>query len=342
MKTYVLVSLLIVFALSETQGQRKKSVRNTLTASNYRGNIPTRKKTKYGSVHFYLTSMNYFGDLAPSPNIASTDIKLTKPSFAFGYNYKFQSRFSIEGKFRYGTIQGEDIVSAKDAFRKTRNLSFRNRIKEFSLTFIFDVNNNLGYYIHRPDWSPYIFVGIGVVLHNPQGQAPATNLEGQHLVRSGNWVDLKPLGTEGQYSTLLPTDANYGIKPYSLVQPTIPIGIGFRIRLKRRMDLRSEFTANYFFTDYLDDVSRNYVDLGVLNSDLARSMSYRTNELGTFRSPYTYIGRDGIPYKTEAGYGSEHKDNIRGKKNENDAIFSFSIGISYIVGGRVRSPRYRA
>ncbi len=45
------------------------------------------------------------------------------------------------------------------------------------------------------------------------------------------------------------------------------------------MDLWADIGFRYTFTDYLDDVSENYVDLGVFDNNLARAMSYRSNEL---------------------------------------------------------------
>jgi hypothetical protein len=131
------------------------------------------------------------------------------------------------------------------------------------------------------------------VKHNPQAKVPSDNISNELIDQAGKWVDLRPLGTEGQYSNLLPTDANYGVKPYSLIQPTIPIGVGVKIRMSKRLDVRCEFGVNYFFTDYLDDVSRNYVDLGALKSDLARKMSYKTPDKFSLKRPYSYVGRDG-------------------------------------------------
>ena len=65
----------------------------------------------------------------------------------------------------------------------------------------------------RVKWTPYVYAGIAGFLHNPQAIAPAKDLQGNALAEAGKWVDLRPLGTEGQYSTLASTDVNYGIKP---------------------------------------------------------------------------------------------------------------------------------
>jgi len=113
----------------------------------------------------------------------------------------------------------------------------------------------------RVSWTPYGFIGVAGFLNNPEAQAPATDLQGNSLPEAGKWVKLRPLGTEGQYSTLDPTDANYGIKPYKVAQIAIPFGIGIRLKLNQVMDFSAEWGFRYTFTDYLDDVSRNYVGL---------------------------------------------------------------------------------
>jgi hypothetical protein len=140
---------------------------------------------------------------------------------------------------------------------------------------------------------------------------------------------------------LLDTDANAGIKKYKSFQVAIPFGIGARFRLNEVMDLWGDIAFRYTFTDYLDDVSQNYVDLGVLDSELARAMSYRTGELGTLTDPLTYTGRDGQSYTVQNGYGSEFRDNFRGGKNDRDIYMVTSIRLTYILGATFHKAKFR-
>ena len=106
---------------------------------------------------------------------------------------------------------------------------------------------------------------------------------------------LQPLGTEGQKATLLPTDANAGIQHTKNFRVAIPIGIGARFRLNEVLDFSFEFGFRYLFTDYIDDVSKNYVDLGVFgNNELQRQC--RTEPMRLLHRHYTYTGRDGETY----------------------------------------------
>lgn len=187
--------------------------------------------------------------------------------------------------------------------------------------------------------TPYVFAGLAILHHNPQTKVPGKDLFDQPFANAGEWTDLMPLGTEGQFADLLPTDANFGLKPYKLFQPAIPLGAGIRWKLNESINLLAEVTVWYLFTDYLDDVSHNYVDLGVLESDLAKSLSYRGNELGSLNNRHVYVGRDGNTYAVEAGFGSEHPSNLRGNRFDNDVLFCFSVGASMVLSRLHKAKR---
>ncbi|MEJ0031274.1 MAG: hypothetical protein WDO15_13250 [Bacteroidota bacterium] len=97
-----------------------------------------------------------------------------------------------------------------------------------------------------------------------------------------------------------------------MFQVAIPFGLGARLKLTETLDLWADIGFRYTFTDYLDDVSKNYVDLGALKSPLAQSMSYRTNELKLPTSNHQYKSDyDQKTYTVQAGYGEENPSNIR-------------------------------
>jgi len=246
----------------------------------------------------------------------------------------------------YGTLKGSDFESAdrgdtaNGVYRYQRNLSFRNRIKELSVVASFDLFPNSATYISRVKWTPYGFVGGSIMLHNPQGLAPATDLSGNPLPEAGEWVDLQPLGTEGQNAQLAPDDANAGSKDYKKLQAAIPFGIGVRFKLNEILDFSVETGFRYLFTDYIDDVSKNYVDLGVFGGDeLAKAMSYRSNEVATPTS--TYTGRDGQSYSVLAGYGREQVGNVRGGEGEKDIFMVTTFKVTFILGKYMNRAKFR-
>jgi hypothetical protein len=344
---------------SYSQLNRKNIKKNNRRIASYRGKKTNFGKDKiYNALGFSLSALNYYGDLAPKPSALSTDISFTRPALGLSFSHRFGPRYALTGSFMYGTLTGADAESADKSdtdngvYRYQRNLSFRNRIKEFSVVATFDLFQNMSTYISRVKWTPYAFVGIAVFHHNPQAQVPATQVDGvTPFANAGEWVNLKPLGTEGQNATLFATDANVGIKSYKLIQPAIPFGIGVRFRVNEVIDLAGEFGVRYLFTDYIDDVSRNYVDLGVFGGDeLAKAMSYRTFELAEFNPAsssalHNYTGRDNQQYSVLAGYGEEFNvegsTNVRGNKGDRDIYTAFTIKATYILGKTFHRAKFR-
>lgn len=348
---FSILCLVFLVGLAEqatAQLNRKSIKRNNKRMGSFKGKKYGFKNKAYSAFGFSINALNYYGDISPKPDRVSTDISFTKPAIGVSFMHRFGPRYTFLAEFMYGTLRGSDTESAdfsdqeNGKYRYQRNLSFRNRIKELSAVAYFDLFENDATYISRVKWTPYAFIGVSGFLHNPQAQAPTTDLLGAALPQAGQWVDLRPLGTEGQYSTLLDTDANSGIKPYSKIQLAIPIGFGARFKLNEVMDLWAEVGFRYTFTDYLDDVSQNYVDLGVLNSPLAKAMSYRSNELPANQLPtlQPYVARDGNTYNTIPGYGREYQSNVRGS-NDKDIYMVTSIRLTYIIGATFHKAKFR-
>jgi hypothetical protein len=339
-------ALILLFVLSVTasfgQMSRYSIKRNNKQMANYRGQKRDFKDLAYNAIGLSLNAFNYYGDLSPYPKKGSTDFGLTKPAVGLSFTHRFGPRYQVIGAFTYGAIQGSDQNSAdpndasNGAFRYVRNLSFRNRITEFSAIAQADLFENMQRYSSRPTWAPYVFAGIAVFHHNPQAQVPDIDLFGQPFSNGGSWVDLQPLQTEG--------------KSYSLYQFAIPFGIGVRYRLSDLMDIALEFGFRYTFTDYLDDVSGNYIDLDTFgNNELARALSYRSNEVPLGVSTPVdeiianrYTGYSG--FTTVNGFGHINTDgttNFRGKSDDRDILMLTTLRISYILGKNFNRAKFR-
>jgi hypothetical protein len=363
----IVVGLLCSLSIdSYAQLNRKSIKKNNRRIGNFRGKKQHFGKDKiYNSVGFAINALNYYGDIAPRPSKISTDLSFTRPALAISFTHRFGPRYQITGGFMYGTLSASDLetVSENDFFdngiyRLQRNLSFRNRVKELSVVASLDLFENMATYISRVAFTPYIYAGIAVIHHNPQAQVPDRHVDGvTPFENAGEWVNLRELGTEGQHSELLVTDGNYGIKPYKLIQPAIPLGIGVRFKVNQVFDVSGEFGIRYLFTDYIDDVSQNYVDLGVFgNNELAKAMSYRSNEMFpalVFQDPtlrdFTfdgYTGRDNQLYYIIPGYGQEYTDKdgnhtVRGNSKDKDIYTVFTIRGTYIIGKTFHRAKFR-
>lgn len=362
-KLILTITLAFIVSVGFAQINRKQIKRNNKAMANFKGkkNGFTKQK-KYFYIGAGVNSMNYFGDIAPKDGIFSTKISSTRPGFVVSGGYRIGPRYTLEASFSYGTIFSDDNVAADPTgensnYRYKRNLHFRNNITELAVVGIFDLFQNQGSYLSRVQITPYALIGVAGFYHNPKALAPEVNNQsGSVIAEAGQWVALRSLGTEGQYADLLPTDANFGIKPYSLWQVSIPFGLGARYRLGEALDISFDITFRYLFFDYIDDISRNYVDLGALESDLARVMSDRSVEptgakSGDDRSQYistwntgTYVGRDGVSYTAVNGFGQEGAEgfpNQRGGASDNDIYYVTSIKVSYILGSSFRRAKFR-
>lgn len=366
MKKILTIAITLVIVLSASTGfaqiNKRQIKKNNRAMSKFKGkkNSFTAQK-RYFYVGVGINALNYFGDIAPKSNIFSTKISYTRPGFAGVFGYRIGPRYTLQASLSYGRLQSDDNVAADPAgdvskFRYVRNLHFRNDIWEMAVVGIFDLFQNQGSYLSRVQLTPYALIGIAGFHHNPMAKAPETNIHtGATLPEGGQWVSLKPLGTEGQYADLDPSDANFGIKPYSLWQVSIPFGLGARYRLGEALDISFDITFRYLFTDYIDDISRNYVDLGVLDGDLAKVMSDRSREPVAAKSgatrdlsawaPYTYTSTvDNNTYNVVQGFGEEGGANLpnkRGGSNDNDIYYVTSIKISYILGSSFRRAKFR-
>ena len=338
---------------ADAQLNRKAIKKNNKRMSAYQGRkrgFP--QQNKYNSIGVTLNAFNYYGDLAPRSSIISTNLGLTRPALGLVLSHRFGPRYSLTGGFTYGTILGSDSRSADpddeiSVYRYNRNLSFRNRIKELSVIGSFDLWQNSATYISRVKWTPYVFAGVAVFHHNPQARAPLYQVDGvTPLAEAGQWVDLQKLGTEGQHAALRESDANYGARPYKLIQAAIPIGGGARFRINQLTDFSIEFGLRYLFTDYIDDVSKHYVDLGVFgDNELAKALAYRTNEVegvsGRLRPfPSTVEGHNQV-YQLLPGYGSEGEWNVRGNKNDKDIFTVTTFKLTYIYGKTYNRAKFR-
>jgi hypothetical protein len=220
--------------------------------------------------------------------------------------------------FNVGQLEGADSIIAAggghELTRMERNLHFRSPLAEAFLALEFyptlwmerdpDVNE------HK--LRPYLLLGAGVFRFNPQAQYTDPN-------GSATWVDLRPLRTEGQG---MPSHPNR--KEYKLTDFNVPYGFGFKYFLNERFYLGFEVVNRMTFTDYIDDVSTNYIPdkdfydyfgASSAEADLAVRMANQSNL--------------SIRSNTRSGFlGFEQRGNPR----NNDAYYSMNLRIGIRLG----------
>lgn len=259
MKTFrkiALVSLLAlpVFAYSQAQKKRTPSL-------------------DFGP---YIGFSNYMGEFTKG------SMPLwNKSKFAGGLicRYNYGPYLTFKGTAVYGQIEGSDKNYQSDPYRKRRNLSFKSDIIEFSIQGEWNIR---GYEDTRTSfgWSPYLFGGISVFRFNPKAQFHyVAGLHDPSLqAQDGDWIELQPLGTEGQETTKFNDK-----RRYALTQLSVPFGAGIKWQLDGNWAFGVEFGLRKTFTDYLDDVSSIYVDniiVGGASGPMAVALKDRAAEVG--------------------------------------------------------------
>jgi len=258
-----------------------------------------------------LGPMFFLGDLGGAAGLGRTFIKdidypLTKLSKGLFVGIAPNEWLGLRLAFNTGVLEGDDKEAPNkggdEVTRLQRNLNFESRLLEgyaaveFYPTVFIEQYEDL-----KGKFRPYGIIGIGVYHFNPKTKD-----------NSGNWVALQPLHTEGQGFPEYPDRKNY-----KLTQAEIPMGFGFKYYLKENMFIGLEVLHRKLFTDYVDDVSTNYIDpvyfdkyLTPANAALARQLNYR----GTYSSvtrPSDVVGAK------------------RGDPKQNDAFFSTILRLGW-------------
>jgi len=242
---------------------------------------------------------NYQGDLQESRFTFSQ----SNASFGVGLSYQYTNHLSFRGMATFGKIQADDKLNRDSSLIK-RNLNFHSNIYDLSLTGVYDF---IDLSEHR--FSPYVLAGVAFFHFNPYSTDA-----------SGNEVNLRSLTTEGQNLPQYPDR-----KMYSLNQFSIPFGGGVHFAATDKITLGFEIRLHKTFTDYLDDVSKTYVDQATLLSVRGQQsvdFAFRGDELEN-PLPYPPDGTvRGSPTFKDWYYFTGLTVNIKLPTGSGDGIFS--------------------
>jgi len=268
-----------------------------------------------------LGPMFFLGDLGGAHGLGKTFIKdidypLTKFSKGLFVTVSPAEFLGIRLAINHSLVEGDDKQApnkgGEERFRLMRNLNFKSTILEAYVAMEFYPSVFIEQYDGlQGKIRPYGIIGVGGFHFNPKAKDD-----------NGNWVELQPLRLEGQGFAEYPDR-----KPYKLTQLEVPMGFGVKYFIRENMFVGFEVLHRKLFTDYVDDVSTNYIDpslfdnyLSPADAALARQLNYR----GTFpQGPSAMVGE------------------VRGDPKENDAFFSTIIRLGWRLNG-YNSPNGRA
>lgn len=282
-----------------------------------------------------MGAANFLGDLGGADQIGTyflrdLEFSQTKSHMQAGFRYRFTPTISAKGSFSYARVAGSDRLTNERA-RRNRDIEFRSDIWEVSAQFEYALieEHIKGRYIRGKTKFPvniYLFGGIGFLRFNPKSRV---NFQGP-------WIELQPLGTEGQ--GLEGQD-----KKYLRYTVCIPVGIGFKYPITNQWHIGLEYGLRKTFSDYIDDVSGNYFDRGLIRDArgdqamyFADPASYDTpyspdNPAFTQKGVYTADGRERIA-------GATYPGQKRGNSSKDDFYMLANLSVSYkLIKGLTKS-----
>jgi len=266
----------------------------------------------------------FLGDLGGShgigkPFIADLDLPLTKFSKGVFVNIFPTEWFGIRLAYNHSYLEGSDdqvdLSGGREYSRWRRNLYFQSKISEaylgfelYPTVFLEEFDGLEG------KFRPYGISGIGVFHFNPKGYyyPDPNNLSVKQL------VELKPLRLEGQGMAEYPNR-----KEYKLTQLEIPMGAGFKYYFRENMYIGLEVLHRKTFTDYIDDVSTDYIDPIYFQNYLTPDQVPIAVQLHN-REPFRNISRPTI--------GKQ-----RGDPKEMDSFFSTILRFGWRINGNSSS-----
>lgn len=301
--------------------------------------LEAQSKFEYG---FTYGPSNFLGDLGGNAGkggafLKDNMISLTRFMTGLYVGYRPIEFVSFSVSLNVGNVEGADSLikgnGGLEEARKSRNQHFRSTITEATLTseiypttiFEYDPSDV------KHKIRPYFLWGVGVFHFNPQAQYVNTN-------SIKTWVDLKPLRTEGQGMDKFPNK-----KEYNLTQINLPYGIGLKYFISEKFSISFEIVNRKTFTDYIDDVSTNYIS----NEDFYEYFGQNSARAQmAIQMANKSAFANGGNYRTGFGIGSK-----RGTPTNNDAYYSSSVKVSirlgqsdeikYNHGGDVKCPIIR-
>jgi len=216
----------------------------------------------------------------------------------------------------------DDIITTKgidELWRKQRNLDFKTYVfeayaaLEIFPTMIFNTDKS-----YRPKIRPYGLIGVGIFNFDPQGSI--TDASGNKT-----WYKLHSLRIEGQGMPEYPNS-----KPYKLTQLNIPLGAGIKYHATERINISTEFLYRKTFTDYIDDVSRNYIDPVDYNKYLSAADAVLAYKLSDKSIGIIFPGMTRYPPNTQ-----------RGDPKDGDTYFSLVVKLGIRLGPINQSSELR-
>ena len=236
--------------------------------------------------------------------VKDVNLPVTKMQKGIFVNYYPKEWLGFRIAANHGILEGADsLIKEKggdESYRYVRNLHFRSTLLEaYAALEIYPTVFFEEYEELQGKVRPYGVIGVGMFKFKPQTQYYSPN-------GTSRYVDLEPLRIEGQGMSEYPDRPRY-----KLTQMEIPMGVGVKWFVKENMYIGLEVLHRKTFTDYIDDLSKDYIDPSLYdkyltpeNAVVAKVVQNRKLGNGPANRASTFVGEE------------------RGNPKNNDTFFS--------------------
>jgi hypothetical protein len=242
------------------------------------------------------------------PFIKDINWKCSRPCAGIYFSAIWQYIIAARLEFCFGKVTAADSSLRSEPLparnRYLRNLNFSSNITEGSLLVEFYPLSLLTV-DQGAFFSPYLLAGIGIFHFNPY-----TELNGQKIY-------LHDLHTEGEGFREYPDRSDY-----ELSQINYPIGFGVRYDASALVSFRIEVVHRVLQTDYLDDVSTQYINPSFFHKYLPAKEAALAEQFSDRRKEIDPAG---------VGIGQQ-----RGNPSNNDCYFSINCKVGVVINRRRR------
>lgn len=177
----------------------------------------------------------YQGDLTPE---AAGSFK--SPGFAFNlfYNRLLTRSFSFRANLAHGELTADEANYDDPAWRRERSFRFTARNTEISALMVWNILGNN--FSERKTVSPYIFGGVG--------------LSSLRITRDWSRVNYDYFAADSNFLPGLAADTLHSL-PGTI--PVIPVGLGVRYPITKKLSVMAEASYRITFNDYIDGFSKS-------------------------------------------------------------------------------------
>ncbi len=303
---------------------------------------------------------NYFGDLGNETWIQTGS---TQPGAAItfrnflgssGFSGNLYRPLSVEVRFSWNRLQYDETkpIGGRSGFELKnygRGISFRNDLFGTAVHVTYTLFSNPRIPLYKQNAALFLFTGVGVYYGKPKADLfrGETDINNRYYfwpdgtIRDAAYEGSNSGGNiiekDGEYETELADwyteGTNYkgeskNKSAYKFVNMGIPMGIGIRYGLTKKITFSTEIGYYMFFTDFLDDVSDAYPTYAQVNENFPGDPVKQ--EIALYVSDPTGYGNGGYPGPATSQ---------RGNPSEKDAYSYINFEIAYKFEFRKGVPK---